>query len=651
MRPISSNGSMSRSATKHTSRHANARLSKASRRLRLRALIMLLCLSSATALYCILAPQPAAAFSNTIVISQIYGGGGNTGAQYTHDFIELYNRGTTTVSLTGWSLQYANATGTSWTVKTLSGSIAPGKYYLVRQGTAGATNNLPAADATGGPAMGNTAGKVALVSTTTTLDGTSGCPFRADIVDFVGYGNSGSGNIANCSETSQVPNLSNTTAAIRKGHSGNAYQETDNNSADFSVAAPMPRNGASSGTTGSQVLISEFRLRGPNGENDEFIKIYNNTDSDITVTDNNPVTCAAQVINPLDTLVNCGWAIVDTLGAVTTPAIPRVVIPVGQTIPARGHYLIVNNGTGGYSLSSYATSNLTYSPPAYGDGDYTGLALFKTADRAQFNTTNLYDAVGFYGINTSSGLYREGNGLSSTTGISANGQYSFVRKIPVATANAQDTGDNAADFVFVATDGGTYSGMLALLGAPGPQNSTGPVKRNITDTSPGFITGLVDPNRTLAQSPHQVRENTNFGSTVKIRRKYTNNTGGTISQFRFRIIDLTTLNAPNLYSGATQLDLRAVTSDTETISLVAGGTQDVQGFTLEYADGATQPDQSTNGGGVNSSLAAGTLSGGTFTLSTPLAQGDSIYVNLWFRVAAPLTGSGKFRFALIIEAQ
>jgi hypothetical protein len=648
MRSISSNGSMSRSATKHTNRHANARLSKASRRLRLRALIMLLCLSSATALYCILAPQPAAAFSNTVVISQIYGGGTSGGSTYKCDYIELYNRGTTTVNLSTWSVQYASATGTgSWTKTDLAGSIGPGEYYLIRQqcGTTGLDLPTPDRAVTNTP-MAVGSAKVALLNHQTVLNGA--CPADPGIVDLVGYGSS-----ANCFETARTANLDETHAAIRKGHSGNAYQETDNNSADFVVAAPMPRNGASSGTTGAQVLISEFRLRGPNGENDEFIKIYNNTDSDITVGDNNPVTCAAQVIsNPIDDpFTNCGWAIVDTLGAVTNSPIPRVVIPLGEIIPARGHFLIANNGTGGYSLSSYAAPDLTYGPPAYGDADYTGLALFKTADRAQFNSTNLYDAVGFYGINTSSGLYREGNGLSSTAGISTDGQYSFVRKIPVATANAQDTGDNAADFVFVATDGGTYSGLLALLGAPGPQNSTGPVKRNITDTSPGFITGLVDPNRSLAQSPHQVRENTSYGSTVKIRRKYTNNTGGTISQFRFRIVDLTTLNAPNLYSGATQLDLRAVTSDTETISLVAGGTQDVQRFTLEYADGTNQPDQSTNGGGVNSSLAAGTLSGGTFTLSTPLAQGDSIYVNLWFRVAAPLTGSGKFRFALIIEAQ
>jgi hypothetical protein len=36
--------------------------------------------------------QPAQAASANLVISQVYGGGGNTGAPYTHDYIEIFNR-------------------------------------------------------------------------------------------------------------------------------------------------------------------------------------------------------------------------------------------------------------------------------------------------------------------------------------------------------------------------------------------------------------------------------------------------------------------------------------------------------------------------------------------------------------------------------
>ena len=56
--------------------------------------------------------QPAAAASPNVVISQVYGGGGNAGATFQNDFVEIFNRGNTTVSLAGWSIQYASATGT-----------------------------------------------------------------------------------------------------------------------------------------------------------------------------------------------------------------------------------------------------------------------------------------------------------------------------------------------------------------------------------------------------------------------------------------------------------------------------------------------------------------------------------------------------------
>src|SRR5262245_3426759 len=79
----------------------------------------------------VLFPGTANATSPDIVVSQVYGGGGNAGAQYANDFIELYNRGTSTVSVAGWSVQYASSTGSSWSKTNLTGSIAPGKYYLV----------------------------------------------------------------------------------------------------------------------------------------------------------------------------------------------------------------------------------------------------------------------------------------------------------------------------------------------------------------------------------------------------------------------------------------------------------------------------------------------------------------------------------------
>ncbi len=179
----------------------------------------------------------AEAVSSTIVISQIYGGGGNAGSTFTHDFIELFNRGNTTIDLTGWSVQYASATGTTWQVTNLNGlMLAPGKYYLVQEAQgAGGTTPLPTPDATGTIAMSATAGKVALVNSTTALTGA--CPTGANIIDFIGFGAT-----ANCFEgTAAAPAPSNTTADIR-GAAG--CTETDQNGTDFATGAPAPRNTA-----------------------------------------------------------------------------------------------------------------------------------------------------------------------------------------------------------------------------------------------------------------------------------------------------------------------------------------------------------------------------------------------------------------------
>ncbi len=180
---------------------------------------------------------PAAPLANDIRISQVYGGGGNSGATYKNDFIELFNAGTNPVNITGWSVQYASATGTSWQKTDLSGTIQPGGYYLIQQAAgSGGTVDLPTPDAIGNIAMSATTGKVALVNSTTALSGA--CPTGAAIVDFVGYGSS-----ANCYEGSgPTPAPSNTTAVLR---AGNGCTDTDNNAADFAAGAPNPRNSSS----------------------------------------------------------------------------------------------------------------------------------------------------------------------------------------------------------------------------------------------------------------------------------------------------------------------------------------------------------------------------------------------------------------------
>ncbi len=111
-------------------------------------------------------------FGADVVVSQVYGGGGNAGALYTHDFVELHNRSVGPVSLDGWSVQYASPSGTTWSVTTLSGTIAPGGYYLVQLATGGANGvALPAPDAVGLSNLSAQSGKIALVSSAASLAG------------------------------------------------------------------------------------------------------------------------------------------------------------------------------------------------------------------------------------------------------------------------------------------------------------------------------------------------------------------------------------------------------------------------------------------------------------------------------------------------
>ncbi|MEA2328231.1 MAG: endonuclease mitochondrial, partial [Thermoanaerobaculia bacterium] len=182
-----------------------------------------------------------------VVISQVYGGGGNAGATLKNDYVELFNRGNQTVSLNGWFVHYSSATLATWDVSAagtaLSGSIPPGHYYLVQEAAgAGGTVNLPAPDATGAIAMSATAAKIALTNTATIA---VQCPTGGSVADFVGYGG------ANCSETNPTPVLTNTTAAVRNS---NGCTDTNNNASDFTIVT-QPLNPRNSGAPANNCSI------------------------------------------------------------------------------------------------------------------------------------------------------------------------------------------------------------------------------------------------------------------------------------------------------------------------------------------------------------------------------------------------------------
>lgn len=178
--------------------------------------------------------------STTLTISQVYGGAGCGTANcsaYKNDFIEIFNKSSSPINVNGYSVQYTSAAGTTWSGTNLPNvTLQPGQYLLIAEAfSANGTTALPTPDVTGAIAMSATAGKVALVNTTTLLTGDQ-CTRSGTVIDFVGYGT------AACNETAAAPAPSTANSIFR---ANNGCQDQDNNSSDFAAAAASPRNTAS----------------------------------------------------------------------------------------------------------------------------------------------------------------------------------------------------------------------------------------------------------------------------------------------------------------------------------------------------------------------------------------------------------------------
>ncbi|MGN6125702.1 MAG: lamin tail domain-containing protein, partial [Humibacter sp.] len=206
--------------------------------------------------------------SSTVVVNEVYGGGGNSGSTYTNDFVELTNRGSSAVDLTGWSVQYhAKAATGTWQVTQLAGSIAPGAFYVVAEakGTGG-TTPLPQTDASGSIAMSATDGTVALVSGTTALTCSDPASCEAASVDLVGFGT------AALAEGSPATGASNTQSVQRA-----AAADTDDNATDFTAAAPTPGAAtADQGGGGDQTPPTPGTTRIHDIQGDSFVSPLNN---------------------------------------------------------------------------------------------------------------------------------------------------------------------------------------------------------------------------------------------------------------------------------------------------------------------------------------------------------------------------------------
>jgi DNA/RNA endonuclease YhcR with UshA esterase domain len=194
-----------------------------------------------------LALKASASIADHVVISQVYGAGGNSNAPLKQDFIELYNPTNKPIVLDNKSVQYASKSGAFSSTNTiaLSGSIPAYGFYLVQLAAgSGSVPSIPTAEATGTTNMSGTDGKVALVDNTTPISGKD----DEDVIDFVGYGSGAS----EFEGTAPIRVASNTESAQRRPYAnelpgsgtGNAWDTNDNGS-DFVSLSVNPRNSES----------------------------------------------------------------------------------------------------------------------------------------------------------------------------------------------------------------------------------------------------------------------------------------------------------------------------------------------------------------------------------------------------------------------
>jgi uncharacterized repeat protein (TIGR01451 family) len=458
-----------------------------------------------------------------IVISQIYGGGGNSGATYRNDYVELFNPGGATTSVAGWSVQYASASGSTWQVASLNGSIPAGAYYLVQLASGGASGSLlPTANATNtGINISGANGKLALCTNTTALSGSNPVG-GATIADFVGYGTAGA-----FEGSAAAPAGGNAIAIFRKN---NGLTDTGDNAADFETGAPNPRNSVTNPPPTGTIDLAILKTHSGSFTQGDVGRTYTITATNVgslsttgivTVVDTLPAGLTATA------MTGTGWSI--TLGTLTATrsdalatnaAYPAITLTVNVATNAAASVTnSVSVSTAGDTNSLNNTANDITSitqTNSGGGGSYTGvLAGWDVSGQTAFGpsplspTTNAPN-VTVVGLTRASGVTTTssgsaaarawgGNGFDATTaaaaitannfvtcGLTANAgfkiSFTAIDKFDARRSNTSTTNSivqyqvGGGSFVTIATNtipagaGGVSLGPIDLSGIPALQN-------------------------------------------------------------------------------------------------------------------------------------------------------------------------------------
>ena len=400
--------------------------------------------------------------------------------------------------------------------------------------------------------------------------------------------------------------VTNSASISHQGSDPNSMNDDTSFTSSVGDPPPVP-------LTAGAVLISEFRLSGPGGSEDDYIELYCNRDTDCDI--------SGTSLRSYDPTQEGDFSL-------TFPA---------QTIIPGRHYLLVAD-SGGYTLDDYGLPDFDVAlmqPPApeppFFFYDNEGLQLIDAGDPI------VIDSVGFAGGGNDI-QYVEGAGLQRASSRPAD-QYAYVRKRTMATIGLpQDTNNNASDFVLVSVTGNLHPGITnpPVLGAPGPQGLTSPI--SITNAQ---LTGaLTDPTKSKDEDPNRVRVGSGNSGTLSLRRSFTNNS--TFDDFfyiAFRVIEISTLNSPNTLGN--QADVRLISSSgTSAVVPSRGGSIPIFGTVLEYDSlcACAEPQQ-PNGGGLNSTVY---VDPGEFSEGFPSTFDAQFLFNV--------NKSGAYRFYVYAEA-